>query len=59
MGANLIPIISGNSHDPLSLFFLPLKLGQWYQATTPLATENKSSKISLQNILKKIELVLN
>lgn len=58
-GASLIHFIPGKSPDALSLFFLSLKLGQSYQATTPLATENKSSKFVLQNILKKIELVLN
>lgn len=59
MSANLIHFISGKSFDSLSLFSLPLKLGQSYQATTPLATENKSSKTLLQNIFKKTELVLN
>ena len=58
-GASLIHFIPGKSLDPLPLFFLSLKLGQSYQATTPLATKNKSNKFLLQNVLKNIELVLS
>lgn len=58
-GASLIHFIPGKTLNPLSLFFLSLKLGQSYQATTPLATENKSNKFLLQNILKNIKLVLS